>query len=65
MPPEMKARWKKEIDWLLSVTDQIVEFAPSKQSKNGVTFEVSTLHTRLVFKLLQRLIFLIGTDNDN
>ena len=46
MPPEMKARWKKEIDWLLSVTDQIVEFAPSKQSKNGVTFEVSSPHTQ-------------------
>lgn len=40
MPPEMKSRWRKEIDWLLAVTDQIVEFAPSKQSKNGVTFEV-------------------------
>ncbi|XP_017235674.1 rop guanine nucleotide exchange factor 12 [Daucus carota subsp. sativus] len=46
MPPEMKARWKKEIDWLLSVTDQIVEFAPSKQSKNGVTFEIMTTRQR-------------------
>ncbi|CAM8986284.1 unnamed protein product [Rhodiola kirilowii] len=31
MPPERKARWTKEIDWLLSVTDHIVEFVPSQQ----------------------------------
>ncbi|KAK8698466.1 hypothetical protein V6N13_114583 [Hibiscus sabdariffa] len=31
MPPERKARWRKEMDWLLSVTDHIVEFVPSQQ----------------------------------
>uniref|UniRef100_A0A7N0VJ84 PRONE domain-containing protein n=1 Tax=Kalanchoe fedtschenkoi TaxID=63787 RepID=A0A7N0VJ84_KALFE len=31
MPPERKSRWTKEIDWLLSVTDHIVEFVPSQQ----------------------------------
>ncbi|GER52693.1 Rop guanine nucleotide exchange factor [Striga asiatica] len=40
MAPDTKARWKKEIDWLLSVTDYIVEFAPTKQtSKDGVSME--------------------------
>lgn len=41
MPDERKARWRREIDWLLSVTDHIVEFVPSRQtSKDGVTIEV-------------------------
>ncbi|CAA0837262.1 Rho guanine nucleotide exchange factor 8 [Striga hermonthica] len=41
MAPDTKARWKKEIDWLLSVTDYIVEFAPTKQtSKDGVSMEI-------------------------
>lgn len=41
MPPERKARWRKEINWLLSVTDHIVEFVPSQQkSKEGVSMEV-------------------------
>lgn len=41
MPPERKARWKREIDWLLSVTDYIVEFVPIKQkSKDGIEMEV-------------------------
>lgn len=38
--PERKARWKKEIKWLLSVTDHIVEFVPSQQKVNGVNMEV-------------------------
>lgn len=41
MPPERKARWRKEIDWLLSVTDYIVELVPSKQKlKDGTVMEV-------------------------
>ncbi|KAL0676844.1 hypothetical protein Bca4012_004825 [Brassica carinata] len=40
MPQDRQARWKKEIDWLLSVTDHIVEFVPSQQtSKDGVCTE--------------------------
>ena len=36
MATDRKARWRKEIDWLLSVTDHIVEFVPSQQkSKDG------------------------------
>ena len=40
MPPDSKARWRKEIDWMLSVTDHIVEFVPSKQNTNGIMMEV-------------------------
>jgi hypothetical protein len=41
MAPEQKARWTKEIDWLLSVADHIVEFVPSRQvSDDGSTMEV-------------------------
>ncbi|KAM0880961.1 hypothetical protein ACQ4PT_033239 [Festuca glaucescens] len=40
MAPEQKARWTKEIDWLLSVADHIVEFVPSRQvSDDGSTME--------------------------
>ncbi|MCL7029437.1 hypothetical protein MKW94_019294, partial [Papaver nudicaule] len=43
MATERKARWRKEIDWLLSVTDHIVEFVPSQQkSKDGVNMEIMT-----------------------
>ncbi|CAI9753801.1 unnamed protein product [Fraxinus pennsylvanica] len=47
MAPETKARWKKEIDWLLSVTDHIVEFMPSKQrSKDGTQMEIMVTKQR-------------------
>ncbi|KAK8707047.1 hypothetical protein V6N13_058114 [Hibiscus sabdariffa] len=40
LAPERKARWRKEMDWILSVTDHIVEFVPSKQtSKDGIDME--------------------------
>ncbi|KAL0374362.1 UNVERIFIED_CONTAM: Rho guanine nucleotide exchange factor 8 [Sesamum radiatum] len=40
MCAERKARWKKEIDWLLSVTDYIVELVPSQQrTKDGTDME--------------------------
>lgn len=48
MSPERKTRWTKEIDWLLSVTDHIVEFVPSQQSKDGINMEVQS-RTILVF----------------
>jgi hypothetical protein len=42
MSAERRARWNKEIDWLLSVADHIVEFAPSQQvSEDGTNIEVS------------------------
>ncbi|KAL6563248.1 hypothetical protein OROHE_005835 [Orobanche hederae] len=47
MAPETKARWRKEIDWLLSVTDHIVEFVPSKQrSKDGTNMEIMVTRQR-------------------
>lgn len=45
MAADQKGRWKKEIDWLLSVTDHIVEFVPSQQvSENGTCMEVRNPH---------------------
>ncbi|KAF8027567.1 hypothetical protein BT93_E0469 [Corymbia citriodora subsp. variegata] len=46
MAPEMRARWKREIDWLLSVTDHIVEFVPSQQKTNGMNMEIMTTRQR-------------------
>ncbi|KAK4754308.1 hypothetical protein SAY87_002412 [Trapa incisa] len=46
MQPERKARWKREIDWLLSVTDHIVEFVPSVQMINGINMEIMTTRQR-------------------
>ncbi|KMZ75025.1 hypothetical protein ZOSMA_11G00470, partial [Zostera marina] len=40
MPDDRKTRWKKEIDWLLSVTDNIVEMVPKiQQTSNGIQLE--------------------------
>ncbi|KAJ7969599.1 Rop guanine nucleotide exchange factor like [Quillaja saponaria] len=47
LSPERKARWRKEIEWLLSVTDQIVEFVPSQQtSKDGSSMEIMVTRQR-------------------
>ncbi|PIN08138.1 hypothetical protein CDL12_19293 [Handroanthus impetiginosus] len=47
MSPERKARWRKEIGWLLSVTDYIVEFVPSQQkSKDGTNMEIMVTQQR-------------------
>lgn len=46
MSVERKTRWRKEIDWLLSVTDHIVEFVPSQQTNNGVSMEIMTTRQR-------------------
>ncbi|GMH03689.1 hypothetical protein Nepgr_005528 [Nepenthes gracilis] len=47
MSPENRVRWKKEIDWLLSVTDYIVEFVPSQQkNKDGTSMEIMTTKQR-------------------
>ncbi|KAH1057197.1 hypothetical protein J1N35_035262 [Gossypium stocksii] len=47
LAPERKARWRKEMDWLLSVTDHIVEFVPSQQiSKDGTNMEVMVTRQR-------------------
>ncbi|KAI3933173.1 hypothetical protein MKW92_014858 [Papaver armeniacum] len=47
MSAERKARWRKEIEWLLSVSDHIVEFVPSQQtSKDGVNMEIMVTRQR-------------------
>ncbi|XAR67707.1 hypothetical protein NMG60_11002583 [Bertholletia excelsa] len=47
MAPERKARWRREMAWLLSVTNHIVEFAPVKQtSKDGTSMEIMTTRQR-------------------
>ncbi|XP_047328918.1 rop guanine nucleotide exchange factor 9-like [Impatiens glandulifera] len=47
MAPERKARWKKEILWLLSVTDYIVELVPSQQKgKDGSIMEIMVTQQR-------------------
>ncbi|KAJ0006970.1 hypothetical protein Pint_29742 [Pistacia integerrima] len=47
MAAETKSRWRKEIDWLLSVADQIVEFVPSQQkSKDGSNMEIMVTRQR-------------------
>jgi hypothetical protein len=41
MALDRKTRWKKEVGWLLSVADHIVEFVAKKQVlDNGVEMEV-------------------------
>ncbi|PAN18166.1 hypothetical protein PAHAL_3G183400 [Panicum hallii] len=47
MAADQKARWQKEIDWLLSVADHIVEFVPSQQmSDNGTCMEIMVTQQR-------------------
>ncbi|KAL6006206.1 Rho guanine nucleotide exchange factor 8 [Asimina triloba] len=47
MSAERKARWRKEVDWLLSVTDHIVEFVPSQQTtKDGTNVEIMVTRQR-------------------
>lgn len=44
---ERKIMWRKETDWLLSVTDHIVEFVPSRQSStDGTQMEIMVTKTR-------------------
>eukprot|EP00250_Pteridium_aquilinum_P017961 c23867_g1_i1 orf=186-2084(+) len=47
MAEERKARWRREMGWLLSVSDHIVEFVPSVQAlPNGTTTEVMVTKPR-------------------
>ncbi|KAH0743112.1 hypothetical protein KY290_031105 [Solanum tuberosum] len=47
MSQKRKERWRKEIDWLLSVTDYIVEFVPGQQiSKDGTNMEIMITQQR-------------------
>ncbi|KAL1217347.1 Rop guanine nucleotide exchange factor 11 [Cardamine amara subsp. amara] len=47
MAADRKTRWKREIGWLISVADHIVEFAPTQQTnKDGSSMEVMTTRQR-------------------
>ncbi|KAF8746395.1 hypothetical protein HU200_013354 [Digitaria exilis] len=47
MAPDTKERWKREVGWLLSVTDHIVEFVPTRQTlDNGTVMEVMSTSQR-------------------
>ncbi|KAF5805311.1 putative PRONE domain, Rop guanine nucleotide exchange factor [Helianthus annuus] len=47
VPEDRKRKWRKEIDWLLSVTDHIVEFVPSQQiGIDGSTMEIMVTQQR-------------------
>nr|ACG29985.1 pollen-specific kinase partner protein [Zea mays] len=52
MAAEQKSRWKKEIYWLLSVADHIVEFVPSQQvAENGTCMEIMVTQQRQDLKM--------------
>ncbi|KVH96540.1 rop guanine nucleotide exchange factor 1-like isoform X1 [Cynara cardunculus var. scolymus] len=47
LAPQKKAMWQREMDWLLSVSDSIVDFVPSiQQSPDGGTYEVMATKPR-------------------
>ncbi|KAI3734437.1 hypothetical protein L6452_13905 [Arctium lappa] len=47
LSPESKSMWRKEMEWVLSVSDSIVELTPSFQEfPNGGTFEVMVTRPR-------------------
>ncbi|XVF76717.1 hypothetical protein PTKIN_Ptkin13bG0288900 [Pterospermum kingtungense] len=47
LPPEKKAMWRREMEWFLSVSDQIVELIPSWQTfPDGSKLEVMTCRPR-------------------
>lgn len=56
IPEDRKRKWRKEINWLLSVTDNIVEFTPGKQiGKDGSLVEVCVFS---VFHIINIFIFI-------
>uniref|UniRef100_A0A5B7AV64 Putative rop guanine nucleotide exchange factor 14 n=1 Tax=Davidia involucrata TaxID=16924 RepID=A0A5B7AV64_DAVIN len=47
LPEERKSKWRREMDWLLSPTNHMVELVPAKQNgANGRTLEIMTPRTR-------------------
>ncbi|KAL0310387.1 UNVERIFIED_CONTAM: Rop guanine nucleotide exchange factor 14 [Sesamum calycinum] len=47
LPEERKIKWKREMDWLLSPTNHMVELVPAKQNgTNGRTLEIMTPKAR-------------------
>lgn len=47
LPEERKSKWRREMDWLLSPTNYMVELVPAKQNgANGRTLEIMTPKAR-------------------
>ncbi|KAI4324442.1 hypothetical protein MLD38_029933 [Melastoma candidum] len=47
-PPEKKEMWRREMEWLLSVSDHVVEFTPTSQTfTDGSKFEIMTCRPRM------------------
>ncbi|KAL0312320.1 UNVERIFIED_CONTAM: Rop guanine nucleotide exchange factor 14 [Sesamum radiatum] len=47
LPEERKVKWQREMDWLLSPTNHMVELVPAKQNgTNGRTLEIMTPKAR-------------------
>ncbi|KAL7603787.1 hypothetical protein Lser_V15G17096 [Lactuca serriola] len=47
LAPQKKAMWQREMEWLLSVSDSIVDFVPSiQQSPSGGSYEVMATQPR-------------------
>ena len=52
LPPEKKAMWRREMDWLLCVSDHIVELVPTWQSfPDGTRLEVPRLAGNILYIL--------------
>lgn len=60
LPDERKNKWRREMDWLLSPTNYMVELVPAKQhGANGRTLEIMTPKVRsdihMILPALQKL----------
>jgi hypothetical protein len=57
MAPDRKGRWKREVGWLLSVADHIVEFVAKKQVlDNGTEMEVRSASATIAAPCWIRLL---------
>lgn len=55
LPSEKKSMWKREMEWLICVSDHIVELIPSWQTfPDGKKLEVNTYNTVLILLLFIR-----------
>ncbi|KAK4788163.1 hypothetical protein SAY86_019482 [Trapa natans] len=62
LPEERKIRWRREMDWLVSPTNYMVELVPAKQSgADGCTLEVAF---PLILRLLAIGLYILSTPID-
>ncbi|CAN1215646.1 Rop guanine nucleotide exchange factor 12 [Linum perenne] len=55
MSPQRKARWRREIGWMLSVTDHIVEFVASQQGNMEIMVTRQRTDLRMNIPALRKL----------